>query len=100
MLGTLRARQLRLQARVPGQRRSQCPSALLAGPHEISRERFERDERATLQAGRYTSLVLPPHRLTRSESAAGSARTRHPAVEVEQRPLAAYTRLTGAEADG
>ena len=71
--------------------------------HEVPRERFERDERAALQArpaGRYTPLVLPPHRLTRPESAAGSAQARHPAVEVERRPLAAYAQLAGAEADG
>jgi len=70
--------------------------------HEVPRERFERDERGVLQAlppGRYTPLVLPPHRLTRTESAAGNPRTRHPAVEVERRPLAAYTQLASAEAD-
>ncbi len=73
--------------------------------HEVPRERFERDERAVLQAlpaGRYTPLVLPPHRLTRTEAAAGGPRARHPAVEVERRPLAAYTQLAqlaGAEAD-
>ena len=36
--------------------------------HEVPRERFERDERAVLEAlppRRYTPLVLPPHRLTR-----------------------------------
>jgi hypothetical protein len=68
---------------------------------EVPRERFERDERAVLQPlppGRYTPLVLPPHRLTRIESTAG-ARARHPAVEVERRPLAAYTQLASAEAD-
>ena len=70
--------------------------------HEVPRERFERDERAVLQplpAGRYTPLVLSPHRLTRPELAAGSARARHPVVEVERRPLAAYAQLAGAEAE-
>ena len=72
--------------------------------HEMPRERFERDERAVLQplpAGRYTPLVLPPCRLTRPEPGAG-ARVRAPAVEVERRPLAAYTQLTqlaGAEVE-
>jgi hypothetical protein len=52
-----------------------------------------------LPSGRHTPLVLPAHRLTRSESAAvGSGRTRHPAVEVE-RPLAAYTELASVEVD-
>ena len=73
--------------------------------HEAPRERFEREERAVLQplpTGRYTPLVLPSHCLTRPASAAASARTRPPAVEVERRPLAAYAQLTqlaGAEAD-
>jgi len=52
-----------------------------------------------LLAGRYTPLVLSPHRLTRPELAAGSARARHPVVEVERRPLAAYAQLAGAEAE-
>jgi transposase len=70
--------------------------------HEIPRERFERDERAVLQAlpaGRYTPVILPPHRLTRTEAGAGGPRARPPAVEVERRPLAAYTQLASAEAD-
>ena len=69
---------------------------------EVPRERFERDERAVLQAlpaGRYTPLVLPPHRLTRAEVGTGAPRLRHPAVEVERRPLAAYTQFASAEAD-
>ena len=79
--------------------RSRQPGSLA---RDLPRERFERDERGVLQAlppGRYTPLVLPPHRLTRTESAAGNPRTRHPAVEVERRPLAAYTQLASAEAD-
>ena len=68
--------------------------------HEVPRERFARDERAVLQPlppGRYTPLVLPPARLTRADP--GGAGSRPPAVEVERRPLAAYTQLVGAEAD-
>ena len=67
--------------------------------HEVPRERFERDEREVLQAlpaGRYTPLVLPPHRLTRTAPAAGGTRARPPTVEVERRPLAAYTRNSRA----
>jgi transposase len=70
--------------------------------HEVPRERFERDERAVLQplpAGHYTPVILPPHRLTGAGSPAGSGRTRHPAVDVERRPLAAYTQLAGVEVD-
>jgi hypothetical protein len=74
--------------------------------HEGPRERFERDERAVLQplpAGRYTPLALPPERLTRSSPAVEPWRLAvHPGIEVERRPLAAYTQLTqlvGAEAD-
>jgi transposase len=77
-------------------------SRLHGTTHEVPRQRFERDERAVLQplpAGRYTPLVLPPHRLTRSESAGAGGRARHPAVDVERRPLAAYTQLASAEAD-
>ena len=79
--------------------RSRQPGSLA---RDLPSERFERDERAVLQplpAGRYTPLVLSPHRLTRPELAAGSARARHPVVEVERRPLAAYAQLAGAEAE-
>ncbi len=63
---------------------------------EAPRARFERDERALLQplpAARYTPLVLPSRRLTRSAPDA-DAPGRHPTIEVERRPLAAYTELT------
>ena len=66
--------------------------------HAVPRERFERDERAVLQplpAGRYTPLVLPPGRLTRSSPATDGRRLAPPAmIDVERRPLAAYTQLT------
>ena len=69
----------------------------------MPRERFERDERAVLQplpAGRYTPLVLPPARLTRSSAATDGRRLAARAtIDVERRPLAAYTQLASAEAD-
>ena len=70
--------------------------------HEAPRTRFERDERAVLQpppAGRYTPVALLPHRRTRSSPAGGAPRAGHPVVEVERRPLAAYTQLVTVEAD-
>ena len=69
---------------------------------EVPRTRFERDERAVLQpmpAGRYTALALPPQRLTRSSQAGGGRAPAPPAVDVERRPLAAYSRLARMEAD-
>ena len=69
---------------------------------EVPRTRFERDERAVLQpmpAGRYTALALPPQRLTRSSPAGGGRAPAPPAVDVERRPLAAYSRLARMEAD-
>ena len=69
---------------------------------EVPRTRFERDERAVLQpmpAGRYPALALPPQRLTRSSQAGGGRAPAPPAVDVERRPLAAYSRLARMEAD-
>jgi transposase len=65
---------------------------------EVPRERFERDERATLQplAPRpYRSLVLAPERERRSTAPRplSAGLTAAPAVAVEQRSLAAYAQL-------
>ena len=53
-----------------------------------------------LPAGRYTPLALPPERLTRSSAGVDGRRLAACAgVEVERRPLAAYTQLVTVEAE-
>ena len=76
------------------------PNARLHGTtHEVPRERFERDERATLlplAARPYQPLVLAPERLSARESAREKSliRATSARILVERRPLAAYARLS------
>jgi len=63
--------------------------------HEVPKERFERDERATLLSlapRPYQSLVLAPERLSARESARekSSIRATSERILVQRRPLAAY----------
>jgi transposase len=67
--------------------------------HEVPRERFERDERATLLSlapRPYQSLVLTPERMN-ARQGAHQVSSSPPGLErilVERRPLAAYARLS------
>jgi hypothetical protein len=62
--------------------------------HEVPRERFERDERATLAPRPYQSLILTPERMAAHQEPFQNSLARRERISVERRPLAVYARLS------